>query len=128
MPDTDHPLTPEPAYLTLENVKKALVKFLLSLTDDRVKREKAPFDRPEIFVPIDGLAPENAGRANLIALSAPGATCTVAGGVQASPCNGRRGPRGSACKLPGSDEHPAGRRGLQLQRVRRSGKSLLFSY
>jgi hypothetical protein len=24
-----------------------------------VKYEKAPFDRPEIFVPIDGTAPEN---------------------------------------------------------------------
>ena len=68
MPDTDHPLTPEPAYLTLEEVKNALVTFLLALTDPRVKFERAPFDRPEIFVPIDGAAPENTtGRDALIA-------------------------------------------------------------
>lgn len=75
MPDTDHPLTPEPATSTPETAAVAVVKFLLSLTDERVKFERAPFDRPEIFVPIDGTAPENTlGRANLVALSAPG-TC-----------------------------------------------------
>jgi cytochrome c peroxidase len=31
--------------------EKALVAFLLSLTDDRVRQEKAPFDRPQLFVP-----------------------------------------------------------------------------
>jgi cytochrome c peroxidase len=31
--------------------KNALVSFLLSLTDERVRQEKAPFDHPEIFVP-----------------------------------------------------------------------------
>ena len=36
-----------------------LVKFLLALTDPRVKYERAPFDQPEIFVPIDGLAGDN---------------------------------------------------------------------
>jgi hypothetical protein len=51
------------------------VKFLLSLTDERVRFEKAPFDRPEIFVPIDGTAPENtAGRPGLESLS--GVPCT----------------------------------------------------
>ena len=74
MPDTDHPLTPEPATSTPEQAKVALVKFLLSLTDPRVKYQKAPFDQPEIFVPFDGTAPDNTGntggRAGLLANSA----------------------------------------------------------
>ncbi|MBI5231663.1 MAG: hypothetical protein HY876_05815 [Coriobacteriales bacterium] len=68
MPDTNHDQTPEPANTTPEQAKEALVKFLLSLTDSRVKCEKAPFDRPEIFVPIDGSAPDNvSGRTALLA-------------------------------------------------------------
>jgi cytochrome c peroxidase len=48
--------------------KVALVDFLLALTDDRVKHESAPFDHPEIFVPIVQDAPENiAGRSALMA-------------------------------------------------------------
>jgi cytochrome c peroxidase len=71
-PDSDHPLTPELPFpsreAALEDAKNAIVKFLLALTDPRVKFERAPFDRPEIFVPIDGTAPENtAGRAGLLA-------------------------------------------------------------
>jgi hypothetical protein len=66
-PDSDHPLTPEPVFASraeaLEDAKNSIVKFLLALTDPRVKLEKAPFDKPEMFVPIDGAAPENvAGR------------------------------------------------------------------
>jgi hypothetical protein len=61
MPDINHPLTPEPATSAQEDAKIALVKFLLALTDPRTKYERAPFDRPEIFVPIDGTAPENTG-------------------------------------------------------------------
>ena len=71
-PDSDHPFTPEPVFASreaaLEDAKDALVKFLLALTDPRVKYERAPFDRPEIFVPIDGTAPDNTtGRAALLA-------------------------------------------------------------
>lgn len=76
MPDTDHAISPE--YATPEDAKVALVKFLLSLTDPRVKYERAPFDRPEIFVPIDGAAPENTGgRAQLVSQS--GVPCPVPG-------------------------------------------------
>jgi cytochrome c peroxidase len=68
MPDTTHPISPE--YASPESAKVALVRFLLALTDPRVKYERAPFDHPEIFVPIDGTAPENtAGRATLVSLS-----------------------------------------------------------
>jgi hypothetical protein len=31
--------------------KRALVAFLKALTDERVRREQAPFDHPQIFVP-----------------------------------------------------------------------------
>jgi hypothetical protein len=68
MPDTAHAVTPEPATSTPEEAKQALVKFLLALTDRRVKFEQAPFDHPEIIVPLDGTAPDNtAGRAALLA-------------------------------------------------------------
>jgi hypothetical protein len=60
----------------LEDAKNSIVKFLLALTDPRVKFERAPFDVPERFVPIDARAPENvSGRADLIAQS--GAPCAI---------------------------------------------------
>jgi cytochrome c peroxidase len=37
----------------------SLVDFLLELTDERVRFERAPFDHPEVFVPLDGRAPDN---------------------------------------------------------------------
>ncbi|HYQ73418.1 MAG TPA: hypothetical protein VET88_16025, partial [Gammaproteobacteria bacterium] len=78
MPDTDHPVTPEPATSSPEAAKVALVKYLLALTDPRVKYEKAPFDRPEIFVPIDGAAPENTGGRGQLVLRS-GVPCPVPG-------------------------------------------------
>ncbi|NOT30682.1 MAG: hypothetical protein HOP15_09580 [Planctomycetes bacterium] len=54
--------------LFTEADKVALTDFLLSLTDERVKFERAPFDHPEIIVPVDGVAPDNTtGRAALLA-------------------------------------------------------------
>ena len=38
----------------------------MSLTDPRVKYERAPFDRPEIFVPEDGRAPDNTRGRNIL--------------------------------------------------------------
>ncbi|MBI4463522.1 MAG: hypothetical protein HY647_02350 [Acidobacteria bacterium] len=81
-PDSNHPLTPEPVFASrgeaLNDAKNAIVKFLIALTDPRVKNELAPFDHPEIFVPIDGAAPENTlGPAGLTALS--GVPCAVPG-------------------------------------------------
>jgi cytochrome c peroxidase len=35
----------------------ALVAFLLTLTDQRVKTEAAPFDHPQLFIPVDGTTP-----------------------------------------------------------------------
>lgn len=71
MPDT---AATTPEYATPEDAKRALVKFLLALTDSRAKFEQAPFDRPEIFVPIDGAdgtgRQNNGGRAGLMAEAA----------------------------------------------------------
>jgi hypothetical protein len=51
-----------------EEEKVALVDFLLTLTDERVRFERGPFDHPEIFVPLDGTAPENTfGRDGFVA-------------------------------------------------------------
>lgn len=61
MPDTDHPITPEPTYMTHDFAATSIVRYLLSLTDPRVSHRSQPFDQPEIFVPIDGTAPENTG-------------------------------------------------------------------
>jgi hypothetical protein len=51
-----------------EAEKVALVDFLLELTDERVAFDRAPFDHPQVIIPVDGLAPDNtAGRAALLA-------------------------------------------------------------
>lgn len=42
-----------------EAEKVALVDFLLELTDERVRFERAPFDHPQVILPLDGTAPEN---------------------------------------------------------------------
>ncbi len=56
------------AQSNLNEVEKvALVDFLLELTDERNRFDRAPFDHPEVIVPFDGLAPENTGRTALLA-------------------------------------------------------------
>jgi hypothetical protein len=44
-----------PALMGNEAGKNALVAFMLTLTDDRVRNESAPFDHPQLFV-ANGLA------------------------------------------------------------------------
>ena len=54
----------------------ALTAFLLSLTDERVAHEQAPFDRPELFIPADGRAPDNSGgRGTLLTQSSATSVC-----------------------------------------------------
>lgn len=58
--DIQTQLTPE--------MELALVDYLLTFTDERVRNEQAPFDHPEVFVPLDGRAPENTfGRPGFVA-------------------------------------------------------------
>jgi cytochrome c peroxidase len=61
----------------------ALIDFVLTLTDERVRWEQAPFDHPEVFVPLDGRAPENSfGRPGFLA----GTTGDCLGFAGAGPC------------------------------------------
>jgi len=66
-----------------EEIIVSVIDFLLELTDERVKFQRAPFDQPEIFVPLDGTAPDNSsGRPGFVA-----ATAGDCGGVLgAGPC------------------------------------------
>lgn len=58
--DTLNPFVAEIGHLQgHEDRKRALVSFLLTLTDDRVKQEKAPFDHPQLFIP-DGHSVDHA--------------------------------------------------------------------
>jgi cytochrome c peroxidase len=47
-----------------ENEKVALVDYMLEFTDDRLAREAAPFDHPQMILPLDGTAPESDGVIN----------------------------------------------------------------
>jgi cytochrome c peroxidase len=59
-----------------EAEKVALVDFLLELTDERNRFDRAPFDHPEVIIPVDGLAPDNiGGRAALQAAATAGVAC-----------------------------------------------------
>ncbi|HEY6006280.1 MAG TPA: cytochrome c peroxidase [Anaeromyxobacter sp.] len=49
-----------------------LVAFLLSLTDERVRQEQAPFDHPEIFVPDGGTFANEQARIRVPAVGAGG--------------------------------------------------------
>ena len=48
-----------PGLPTQNEVLVSLIDFVLTLTDERVRNEQAPFDHPGIFVAVDGTAPEN---------------------------------------------------------------------
>jgi hypothetical protein len=65
-----------------EEIIVSVVDFLLELTDERVKFERAPYDHPEIFVPLDATAPENGSlstvagnREGLLANTNPAVVC-----------------------------------------------------
>jgi cytochrome c peroxidase len=60
----------KPLGLTPDQMRK-LVGFMLALTDERVRWQRAPFDHPQLFVPNGDSAP---GVDNLIEIPAVGAT------------------------------------------------------
>jgi cytochrome c peroxidase len=68
--DLDPRLTP--LGLT-EAQEEQLVAFLVSLTDKRVRYQRAPFDHPEIRIPEDGQATLTSGTRTLKAVGAQGA-------------------------------------------------------
>ena len=49
-----------------------MIDFLLELTDERVDFQRAPFDQPEVFVPLDGTAPDNGSLAGAVAAGRQG--------------------------------------------------------
>ena len=55
-----------------EEIIVSVVDFLLELTDERVAFQRAPFDQVEIFVPIDGAAPDNGSLAGVVAAGRQG--------------------------------------------------------
>ena len=74
-----------------EDEKVALVDFLLELTDERNRFDRAPFDHPQVIVPVDGLAPDNTlGRGALLANPT----------VHGRPGGGRRGHGNPGADLP----------------------------
>jgi hypothetical protein len=101
-----------------ETEKVALVDFLLELTDERNRFDRAPFDHPEVIVPVDGLAPENTGRAALLANPMFRSVAAVGAAGQATPepaflgisnvrvAGAAAGPGGSAtCLTTGATSH-----------------------
>jgi cytochrome c peroxidase len=69
-----------------EAEKVALVDFLLELTDERNRYDRAPFDHPEVIVPVDGLAPDNTlGRAALLGNPMFRSVSAVGAGGMATP-------------------------------------------
>ena len=55
-----------PGLPTPEELRDGLTQFMMALTDDRVANEAAPFDHPELFVPITGDAPVSPGSRTLL--------------------------------------------------------------
>jgi hypothetical protein len=55
------PVTLEPEFTPTEKeeILVSVIDFLLQLTDERVDFQRAPFDQVEVFVPLDGVAPDN---------------------------------------------------------------------
>lgn len=90
-----------------EEIIVSVIDFLLELTDERVDFQRAPFDQPEIFVPLDGFAPDNGLLAGGVVAGRQGFLNNTAGdcgGVSgAGPCYQQvpaTGAGGAATPLP----------------------------
>jgi cytochrome c peroxidase len=75
------PVTLEPEFTDAqkEEIIVSVIDFLLELTDERVKFQRAPFDQPEVFVPLDGRAPDNGALAGPIVAGRQGFLNNLAG-------------------------------------------------
>jgi hypothetical protein len=107
--------SPEFTNAQKEEIIVSVVDFLLELTDERVAFERAPFDHPEIFVPLDATAPQNGSLAGTPGnregfLANLAGVCTDASAVPPAPFPGATtacfrqvpavGASGNATKLP----------------------------
>ena len=68
-----------------EAQKKALIAFLVSLTDERVRFQQAPFDHPELVVPAGQDASGNDINTTVAAVGAAGATTPISRFLGLSP-------------------------------------------
>lgn len=73
-----------------EEIIVSVIDFLLELTDERVDFQRAPFDQVEIFVPLDGAAPDNGSLTGLVIAGRQGflnnTTGDCGGVIGAGPC------------------------------------------
>jgi hypothetical protein len=69
----DQSASHRPAALSAAQAK-SLVAFLLSLTDDRVRMQQAPFDHPQLFVPDGDSTPGTDNRIEIPAVGKTGST------------------------------------------------------
>jgi hypothetical protein len=90
-----------------EQIQVSIIDFLLELTDDRVDFQRAPFDQPEIFVPLDGTAPNNNSLAGTVSAGRQGFVNNTLGDCGAVPLAGAcfrqvpvTGAAGVATRLP----------------------------
>ena len=62
------PQTGEPEFTAQEKeeIIVSVIDFLLELSDERVDYQRAPFDQVEVFVPLDGTAPDNGSLAGTV--------------------------------------------------------------
>lgn len=87
MADLDPFIIDIPALKNNEADQRALVAFLMALTDERVRQEMAPFDHPQIFVP-DGHEVKVSGNPKRNRVSADRMTEIPAVGASGRPAKG----------------------------------------
>jgi hypothetical protein len=67
-----------------DEIIRSIVDYLLELTDERVKFQRAPFDQPEIFIPLDGKAPDNGSLAGAVVAGRQGFVNNTSGECEAT--------------------------------------------
>jgi cytochrome c peroxidase len=96
-------LLPEFTEAQKEEIIVSVIDFLLELTDERVDFQRAPFDQPEIFVPLDGFAPDNGFLAGAVPAGRQGFVNNTAGDcggvLGAGPCFRQQPATGAAGAL-----------------------------
>jgi hypothetical protein len=76
---TDPAAVPEFTEAEKQAIIVSVIDFLIELTDERVDFQRAPFDQPEIFVPLDGTAPDNGSLAGAVTAGRQGFLNNTAG-------------------------------------------------
>ncbi len=80
-PDPDPLFCPPIDPATAEANQKKVIDFMMALTDERVRDEKAPFDHPELFIPNGATVRRNAATDTMLKIPAVGADGRAAQGL-----------------------------------------------